>query len=92
MTKNWKNLQLKKTKIFCKQIAIYLSLGLRKGQEKSSSLEREHLSLCGSFSPTWIRIRNPNPDRIQPIKINPDPADKINADPGPDPQHWLNGY
>jgi hypothetical protein len=50
-------------------------------QEKSSSLKRKHLALqnlnflnvCGSFWPSWIRIRIPNAD--------PDPAD-------PDPQHW----
>ncbi len=44
--------------------------------KKSSSLKREHLSLknlnylhfCGSFWPSWIRIRIPNAD--------PDPADQ----------------
>jgi hypothetical protein len=50
--------------------------------EKSSSLKREHLAalqnlniphFCGSFWPSWIRIRSPNAD--------PDPADQMNADP-----------
>jgi hypothetical protein len=58
------------------------------GQEKPSALKREHPVLknmkildfflfCGSFLPSWIRIRNLNAD--------PDPATQINADPDTDP-------
>jgi hypothetical protein len=53
-------------------------------KEKPSALKREHPVLknmkilaffyfCGSFLPSWIRIRNLNAD--------PDPATQINADP-----------
>jgi hypothetical protein len=55
-------------------------------QEKPSAFKREHpvlknmqildfffLYFCGSFWPSWIRIRN--------LNANPDPATQINADP-----------
>jgi len=48
----------------------------------SSTLKHENSILffyiCGSFFPSWIRIRIQNAD--------PDPATEINADP--DPQPW----
>ncbi len=37
---------------------------------------------CGSFLPSWIRIRNLNADP------DPDPATQINADPDPNPKPW----
>jgi hypothetical protein len=55
-------------------------------QEKPSALKRKHPVLknlkildffyfCGTFLPSWIRIRNLNADP------DPDPATQINADP-----------
>jgi hypothetical protein len=40
---------------------------------------------CGSFLPSWIRIRNLNadPDPATQINADPDPATQINADPDP---------
>jgi hypothetical protein len=75
---------------FRSTIAIYLSLGLHertsKLQEKPSALKREHPALqkmkfinfffyvCGSFLPSWIRIRTEGPYWI-----------RTNPDPDPDP-------
>ncbi len=53
---------------------MYLSLGLHK---ERPSYRRGHptlskiFSFCGSFLPTWIRIRIPNPDPL--TRLNPDP-------------------
>ncbi len=72
MTKNWKKLQLKFFFIFLgSKTAIYLSLGLHKvcpSYRRSLQLSRpsntskhELLQIfvyfCGSFMPSWIRIR-----------------------------------
>jgi hypothetical protein len=76
MTKNWKKFTAEK-KSFWSKIAIYLTLGLHKGRPnfRRTSLKREHLALqnlnnlhfCGSFWPSWFRIR------IQPTKMNANP-------------------
>jgi hypothetical protein len=55
-------------------------------KEKPSALKKEHPALpnmkilyffyfCGSFLPSWIRIR------IRNLNADPDPATQINADP-----------
>jgi hypothetical protein len=48
-------------------------------QKKTASTSKfKFSSLCGLFWPTWFRIRIPNadpdPDRIQPTKMNVDPC------------------
>ena len=51
--------------------------------QKRTSITSKHENsvlffyFCGSFLPSWIRIRNLNAD--------PDPATQINADPDPKP-------
>ncbi len=59
---------------------ICLSLGLHKERpsNKPSARKRGHPTLqnmnfyfCGSFLPSWIRIRIPNPDPL--TRLNPDP-------------------
>ncbi len=76
---NWKKLN-----IFWSKIAIHLSLGIYKGRPsyrrslQSSKENIQHFKIwnfitffyfCGSFLPSWIRIRNPltwlNPDPIR---------------------------
>jgi hypothetical protein len=57
---------------------------------------------CGSFLPSWIRIRirnlNADPDPATQINADPDPATQINADPDPatqinaDPQPCLRSW
>ncbi len=84
MTKNWKKIQLKK-KNFGSKTTIYLSLGLHKERpryRRSLQLSKETIQhfktwtlkkkyyFCGSFLPSWIRIRIPNPDPL--IRLNPD--------------------
>ncbi len=71
MTKNWKNLQLKKNSTFFgSKIAVYLPLGLQKKKsnlQKFSALKIKLSALqnmnfhnffyfCGSFLHSWIRI------------------------------------
>ena len=41
--------------------------------------EKPFFCVCGSFLPSWIRIRIANPDTDPGIPLNPDP----------DPQHWF---
>ncbi len=69
------------------KIAIYLSLGLLKGRPRyRRSLEpsKDHIQhfktwnlltffyFCGSFLPSWIRIRIPGPDPDLLTCVNPD--------------------
>jgi hypothetical protein len=73
---------------FLSKTAIYISLGLHKvcpSYRRSLQLSKEAIQrfktktfstfflLCGSFFPSWIRIRIPNPD--------PDPQTRLNTDP-----------
>ncbi len=69
---------------FISKTAIYLSPGLQVIEEAFSSQKRpsntskhELLQIivyfCGSFMPSWIRIRIPNTD--------PDPQTQLNTDP-----------
>ncbi len=84
MTKNWRRKITagKKIKFFLK---IYLSLGLHKERpsyRRSLQLSKEVIQdfktwtlkkfffFCGSFLPSWIRIRIPNPDPL--TRLNPD--------------------
>ncbi len=58
---------------------------MSKLQKKPSALKRGHSTLqnmnfnkfffyfCGSFLPSWIRIRIPNPDPDPQTRLNPDP-------------------
>ncbi len=70
MTKNWgKIYSVKNFMFFDKKLHYYLSLGLHKGcPSYRRSLKREHPALqnikflnffyfCGSYLPSWIRIR-----------------------------------
>ncbi len=87
MTKNWKKITAEKInkKFFWSKTAIYLSLGLYKvcpSYRRSLQLTKEaiqHLKtwiyFCGTFLPSWIRIRIPNTD--------PDPLARMNT--GTDP-------
>ncbi len=60
-------------------------------QKKPAALKRGHptlqnmifFSFCGSFLPSWIRIRIPNTDPDPLARLNTDP------DPDPDPKPWL---
>ncbi len=88
-----KKLQLKKKLNFLwSKTTIYLSVGLHKehpSYRRSLQLSKEaiqhfktwtlkkNLYFCGSFLPSWIRIRIPKP--------GPDPLTRLN----PDPQPWL---
>jgi hypothetical protein len=51
----------------------------QKRPSNTSKHERLHIFFyfCGSFLPSWIRIRIPNPD--------PDPQTRMNPDPDPQP-------
>ncbi len=95
MTKNLKNLQLKKIKyFFLLKTSIYLNLNHkgRPSYKRSRQLSKKNIQhlktrnfsnffyFCGSFLPFWIRIRIPNTD--------PDHSGS-NWDPDPDPQHWF---
>ncbi len=79
---------------FWSTIAIYLSLGLHKRRpsyKRSLQPSKENIQhfktwkfwtffyFCGSFLPSWIRIRIRNLNADQ----DPDPATPINADPQP---------
>ncbi len=71
--------------MFWSKNAIYLSLGLHKvrpSYRRSLQLSKEAIQhfkhellkffyFCGSFLPSWIRIRIPNPDPL--TRLNPDP-------------------
>ncbi len=74
MTKNWTKLQLKKKILVGSKATIYLSLGLHKERpsyRRSLQLSTEAIQhfktwtftiffyFCGSFLPSWTRIRNP---------------------------------
>ncbi len=76
------------TFFFWSKTAICLSLGLQKvcpSYRRSLQLSKEAIQhfktwqfctffyFCGSFLPSWIRIRIPNPD--------PDPQTRLNTDP-----------
>ncbi len=77
MTKNWKkNWSWKKCIFFYQKIAIYLSLGLYKGENAFSPQKRTSSKCCGSgmFIPdpgSWFlpipdpRFRNPDPKQQQ---------------------------
>ncbi len=79
---SWK----KKKKNFWSKTTIYLSLGLykeRPSYRRSLQLSKEAIQFfntwtfkqifyfCGSFLPSWIRIRIPNPDSDPLIRLNP---------------------
>jgi hypothetical protein len=82
-----KKLQLKKNLIFFgSKTAIYLSLASIKyvqiteeafsSQKRPSNTSKHELLqiffyFCGSFLPSWIRIRIPGPDPL--ARLNPDP-------------------
>ncbi len=73
-----KNLQLKNNYIFfCSKIAIYSSLGVHKGSpscRRSLQPSKEnYLYFCGSFLPSWVRIRFTNPDTDPLTWLNQDP-------------------
>ncbi len=80
----------KKLNFFGSKTTICLSLGLHKGRpsyRRSLQPSKENIqywktwkfwiffSFCGSFLPSWIRIR------IHNLNADPDPATQINADP-----------
>ncbi len=82
----------KKLNFFGSKTTIYLSLGLHKGRpshRKSLQPSKENIQylktwkfwtffyFCGSFLPSWIRIR------IRNMNADPDSATQINADPDP---------
>jgi hypothetical protein len=83
-----------KKKIFGSKTAIYLSLGLNKervqvreeafrSQKRPSNTSKHELLtiffyFCGSFLPSWIRIRIPDPDPL--TRLNPDPFQIRNPD------------
>ncbi len=56
---------------------IYLFLGLHKERpsyRRSLHLSKENIQhFCGSFLPSWIRIRIPNADPDPLTRLNPDP-------------------
>jgi hypothetical protein len=75
---------------FLSKTAIYLSLGLHKvcpSYRRSLQFSKEAIQhpkhellpiivyFCGSFLPSWIRIRIPNTDP------DPDPQTQLNTDP-----------
>ncbi len=77
-----------KKKIFLSKTTIYLSLGLHKespSYRRSLQLSKEAIQhfktwtfqknfyFCGSFLPSWIRIRIPNTDQDPLTRLNPDP-------------------
>ncbi len=86
MTKNWKKITTEKFFFFGSKTTIYLSLGLHKERpsyRRSLQLSKEAIQhfktwtfqkkfyFCGSFLPSWIRIRIPNQDPL--TRLNPDP-------------------
>jgi hypothetical protein len=70
---------------------------MSKLQKKPSALKRGHPTLknmnfykfffyfCGSFLPSWIRIRIPNPDPDPLARLNTDPIRIRIPDPDPKP-------
>ncbi len=78
----------KKLIFFWSKTTIYLSLGLHKERPRYgrglqlSKVAIQHFKtwtlkkkfyFCGSFLPSWIRIRIPNPDPDPMTRLNPDP-------------------
>ncbi len=106
MTKNWEKYSRKKYLFFGSKIAIYLShLGLLKGrpsyrrylQPTTENIQHfKKLNLlnfylfCGSFSPSWIRIRIANSIRVRILRIRSGSGDPIvsRSSPDPNPLHW----
>ncbi len=91
MTKNWQKITTENfIFLFWSKTAIYLSLGLHNvcpsyrrslqlSKRPSNTSKHELLPIffyfCGSFLPSWIRIRIPNTDP------DPDPETRLNTDP-----------